>query len=85
MECAVSSRGMLGIQLSMHCTAEGELFCSIYLLTLRTFEGLRDRRLPLFTRLACDIRRTLRATCNLALPSRRPGRAHHRLDRHVGP
>ncbi|MDF3052925.1 MAG: hypothetical protein K0S19_1030, partial [Geminicoccaceae bacterium] len=26
----------------------------------------------------------LRGTCNLALPSRRPGRAHHRLDHHVG-
>jgi integrase len=39
VECAVSSRGMLGIQLSMHCMAEGELFCSIYLSTQRTFEG----------------------------------------------
>ena len=31
---------MLGIQPSMHRTAEGELLCSIYLLTPWDFEGL---------------------------------------------
>ena len=70
-ESAVSSRGTPGFQLSMHCT-EGELFCSIYLLTPRTFEGWLKGLLT-FSELSLYPRR-LHARVGSAEPEVRPSR-----------